>query len=624
MVLNESKYIYNTLKPWSNYLDNITMGLEFEMAYNMKQTVQNTQKLYEISRDISKELFINRLPIYVIGFIDAVIKSNEVDSNYRLQFLNNCLELFVNNNPMNQILPISPNKSYIITNSWVKHSFSEGIRLGSMKFPIPSNQHNINFLVKINKIDRTKFKKQVSTSDKITVNILKDIIKLLTLNQSQTQELERSLNNNKLDNFMTLYDIMNTDINGNIIMSIQTIQTKAQIENWNTLSNQEQQSIQYFNQLLISNNDPIVIPYSDEDKKILYEQLNPKKIFSILKQLTPIQLEIKLSNIALDMDLPSFDPDEFQNIITINKSFEKIKDELINIFSKIKDSSNEPFTKYEFLVNPPKSLNDPTKFKILTDSSIGSYLWEDYEYIPLEVVTPALPYKDQMIFQENFIKFMRKNSHKIEVNDTTGLHVNISYNNISTDELDYSVIQLFLDEEYYKQNFRLLDTDEEAYFQENVLNKLDFISILFSQDQITEINYMPPKLEIDYKKFNLILEQFNKEVYREILNKNRTFHYKHYQIEFRILGNKYTEWESTWKKEIQQVIKKIEQIGKDEYKFIIENQYKNQEKGIRDSLNYFQFLIIQQYMGIDQLPTKLKMMQIKKIYNLQYKQLSQK
>jgi|GEM_PF-2237852 len=94
------------------------------------------------------------------------------------------------------------------------------------------------------------------------------------------------------------------------------------------------------------------------------------------------------------MDLPSFDPDEFQNIITINKSFEKIKDELINIFSKIKDSSNEPFTKYEFLVNPPKSLNDPTKFKILSDSSIGSYLWEDYEYIPLEVVTPALPYKD--------------------------------------------------------------------------------------------------------------------------------------------------------------------------------------------------------------------------------------
>jgi hypothetical protein len=35
---------------------------------------------------------------------------------------------------------------------------------------------------------------------------------------------------------------------------------------------------------------------------------------------------------------------------------------------------------------------------------------------------------------------MRKNSHKIEVNDTTGLHVNISYNNISPDELDYSVI----------------------------------------------------------------------------------------------------------------------------------------------------------------------------------------
>jgi len=42
MVLNESKYIYNALKPWSNYLDNITMGLEFEIAYNMKQTVQNT------------------------------------------------------------------------------------------------------------------------------------------------------------------------------------------------------------------------------------------------------------------------------------------------------------------------------------------------------------------------------------------------------------------------------------------------------------------------------------------------------------------------------------------------------------------------------------------------------
>jgi len=39
---------------------------------------------------------------------------------------------------------------------------------------------------------------------------------------------------------------------------------------------------------------------------------------------------------------------------------------------------------------------------------------------------------------------------------------------------------------------------------------------------------MPPKLEIDYNKFNLILKQFNKEVYREILNKNRTFHYKPY------------------------------------------------------------------------------------------------
>lgn len=621
MVLNESKYIYNALKPWSNYLDNITMGLEFEMAYNMEQTVQNTYALYEISREISKELFENRLPIYVIGFIDVVIKSEEVDSNYRLQFIKNCLDLFVNNTPLNQILPISPNKSYIIGSNWNKHPFSEGIRLGSMKFPITTNQQNINFLVKIDKINITNFKRQISTTDKITVPILKDIIKLLALNQSQTQNLEKSLHNNKLDNFMTLYDVMNTNINGNIIMSIQTIQTKAQIDNWTSLSNQEQQSIQYFNQVLISNNDPIVIPYSEEDKKILFEQLNPKKIFSVLKQLTPIQLEIKLSNIALDMDLLSFNPDEFENIITINKSFEKIKKELIDIFSKVKDSSNEPFTKYEFLVNPPKSLNDPTKFKILSDSSIGSSFWEEYEYIQLEVVTPALPYKDQMIFQENFIKFMRKNSHKIEVNDTTGLHVNISYNNISPDELDYSVIQLFLDEEYYKQNFRLLDTDEEAYFQENVLNKIDFIDILFSQDQITEINYIPPKLEIDYKKINSILEQFNKEVYREILNKNRTFHYKPYQIEFRILGNKYTEWDNTWRKEMQQVIKKIEQIGKDEYKSIIENQYKNQEKGIRDSLNYFQFLIIQQYMGIDQLPTKLKIMQIKKIYNLQYKQL---
>lgn len=621
MVLNESKYIYNALKPWSNYLDNITMGLEFEMAYNMEQTVQNTSALYEISREISKELFENRLPIYVIGFIDVVIKSEEVDSNYRLQFIKNCLDLFVNNTPLNQILPISPNKSYIIGSNWNKHPFSEGIRLGSMKFPITTNQQNINFLVKIDKINIANFKRQISTTDKITVPILKDIIKLLALNQSQTQNLEKSLHNNKLDNFMTLYDVMNTNINGNIIMSIQTIQTKAQIDNWTSLSNQEQQSIQYFNQVLISNNDPIVIPYSEEDKKILFEQLNPKKIFSVLKQLTPIQLEIKLSNIALDMDLLSFNPDEFENIITINKSFEKIKKELIDIFSKVKDSSNEPFTKYEFLVNPPKSLNDPTKFKILSDSSIGSSFWEEYEYIQLEVVTPALPYKDQMIFQENFIKFMRKNSHKIEVNDTTGLHVNISYNNISPDELDYSVIQLFLDEEYYKQNFRLLDTDEEAYFQENVLNKIDFIDILFSQDQITEINYIPPKLEIDYKKINSILEQFNKEVYREILNKNRTFHYKPYQIEFRILGNKYTEWDNTWRKEIQQVIKKIEQIGKDEYKSIIENQYKNQEKGIRDSLNYFQFLIIQQYMGIDQLPTKLKIMQIKKIYNLQYKQL---
>lgn len=621
MVLNESKYIYNALKPWSNYLDNITMGLEFEMAYNMEQTVQNTSALYEISREISKELFENRLPAYVIDFIDVVIKSEEVDSNYRLQFLKNCLDLFANNTPLNQILPISPNKSYIIGSIWNKHPFSEGIRLGSMKFPITTNQQNINFLIKIDKIKITNFKRQISTTDKITVPILKDIIKLLALNQSQTQNLEKSLHNNKLDNFMTLYDVMSTNINGNIIMSIQTIQTKAQIENWSSLSTREQQSIQYFNQLLISNNDPIVIPYSEEDKKILFEQLNPKKIFSVLKQLTPIQLEIKLSNIALDMDLLSFNPDEFENIITINKSFEEIKNELVDIFSKVKDSSNEPFTKYEFLVNPPKSLNDPTKFKILSDSSIGSFFWEEYEYIQLEVVTPALPYKDQMIFQENFIKFMRKNSHKIEVNDTTGLHVNISYNNISPDELDYSVIQLFLDEEYYKQNFRLLDTDEEAYFQENVLNKLDFISILLSQDQITEINDMPHKLEIDYNKFNLILEQFNKEVYREILNKNRTFHYKHYQIEFRILGNKYTEWDNTWRKEIQQVIKKIEQIGKDEYKSIIENQYKNQEKGIRDSLNYFQFLIIQQYMGIDQLPTKLKIMQIKKIYNLQYKQL---
>lgn len=621
MVLNESKYIYNALKPWSNYLDNITMGLEFEMAYNMEQTIQNTSALYEISREISKELFENRLPAYVIDFIDVVIKSEEVDSNYRLQFLKNCLDLFANNTPLNQILPISPNKSYIIDSIWNKHPFSEGIRLGSMKFPITTNQQNINFLIKIDKIMITNFKRQISTTDKITVLILKDIIKLLALNQSQTQNLEKSLHNNKLDNFMTLYDVMNTNINGNIIMSIQTIQTKAQIDNWTSLSNQEQQSIQYFNQVLISNNDPIVIPYSEEDKKILFEQLNPKKIFSVLKQLTPIQLEIKLSNIALDMDLLSFNPDEFENIITINKSFEKIKKELIDIFSKVKDSSNEPFTKYEFLVNPPKSLNDPTKFKILSDSSIGSSFWEEYEYIQLEVVTPALPYKDQMIFQENFIKFMRKNSHKIEVNDTTGLHVNISYNNISPDELDYSVIQLFLDEEYYKQNFRLLDTDEEAYFQENVLNKIDFIDILFSQDQITEINYIPPKLEIDYKKINSILEQFNKEVYREILNKNRTFHYKPYQIEFRILGNKYTEWDNTWRKEIQQVIKKIEQIGKDEYKSIIENQYKNQEKGIRDSLNYFQFLIIQQYMGIDQLPTKLKIMQIKKIYNLQYKQL---
>jgi hypothetical protein len=62
----------------------------------------------------------------------------------------------------------------------------------------------------------------------------------------------------------------------------------------------------------------------------------------------------------------------------------------------IKDSNGNPFSSYEFLILPAKDLNDPTKFKIVLDFSIHNNNADksDQSWFPLELVTPALPYKD--------------------------------------------------------------------------------------------------------------------------------------------------------------------------------------------------------------------------------------
>lgn len=648
MVLNESKYIYNTLKPWSNLLDNLIMGIEFEMVFYNQNNYRQKFDFKLLSEEIQDYLYNIKLPLEIRKqYIDMLVYKNESDEQTfsLIQAYNNYmpemdiggfnLSDYISNNTFNHTFKIDTHDSYSKSNK----TFSEMFQFTSF-IPIPLDKISspIFFTIHVKNLDQSEIHSRLFNTEFNNLygqgEFFNEIFSALKFDSEIFEEYKTLTNNDEISSTVNgLSENILTDKQGFFILRVQKLLSKSQIKNRHLLTNKTKSAIATLIQLSMLESHPdinIISPQNKAEKNKILEQINPKQIEKILSKENNIELIDTLTILQRRMSSPYLSSLELRNANNdaIKIVATELYDFLIDKLDNIKDSNGNPFSSYEFLILPAKDLNDPNKFKIVLDFSIHNNNADksDQSWFPLELVTPALPYKDQIIFQENFIKIMRRYDNIFEVNETTGMHVNISYDFESPQDMDFGVIQLFLDEEYYKQNFRHSPLNRDVFYQKDVLNKINFFAVLDNAGQIKDFNMHKKVLEIDYSKYNEILREFKYNVNIIIEEKNRSFHLKPYQIEFRILGNKYTQWENSWKTSINKLNQqyKLNKISKSEYSDLLKNIFNTQDRGVKDQINYFQFLTIQQYFGIDSLPTKLKIMQVKKIYNKQLSQLQYK
>lgn len=649
MVLNESKYIYNTLKPWSNLLDNLVMGIEFEMVFYNQKDYRQQFDFKLLSEEISEFLYNTKFPLEIRKqFIEMLIYKNKSDeqafdliktyNKYMPEIDTGLFKLqdYIGSNTFTYTFKFDVHDVYTKNNK----TFSEQFRAAPfVPIPLDNIKSPIFLTIHVSNLDTSEIHNRISNGKKEFDDLygqgefFNELFGALKFDNKIFEEYKSLINYDDISStIIGLSENILNDLQGIFTLNVQKLLSKSQIKNRYLMSNKTKSAIAVFIQtiMLETNSDINVIsPQNNTEKNKILKQIGPKQIKTELSKRDNMELITDLSSLKRRINSPYLSSLELKDFNDINKLIcTELRDFLIDKFNNIKDSTGKPFSSYEFLILPPKDLNDPYKFKIVPDLSIHNNNEEknNLSWAPLELVTPALPYKDQMIFQENFIKILRRYDNIFEVNETTGMHINISYDFESPQDMDFGVIQIFLDEEYYKQNFRHSPQDIDIYYQQDVLNKVNFFSVLDNAGQIKDFNIYKNVLEIDYSKYNQILREFKYDVRQIIGEKRQSFHLKPYQIEFRILGNKYTQWENSWKKSINKLNQqyKLNKISKSEYSELLKDIFNSQDKGVKDQINYFQFLTIQQYFGIDSLPTKLKIMQVKKIYNKQLSQLQYK
>lgn len=209
------------------------------------------------------------------------------------------------------------------------------------------------------------------------------------------------------------------------------------------------------------------------------------------------------------------------------------------------------------------STMDPTQFRFETDRSITPDEKDKYDF-GVELVTPALTYSQQIEITSRILKYM--NDVGGYTNSSCGLHINLS--NIDNRKPNFWVLFSFYDEQFYQVNFRKIKFNQENQYQMNMFTKQISKSMktLLQNNRTWGIDKSlhPRKIIIQdnlQKIVDGIILNINEDILYQSLNKYTSAHLKNFVtnddkqpnqqripgIEFRLLGNEYTNLKHTIK-----------------------------------------------------------------------------
>lgn len=211
------------------------------------------------------------------------------------------------------------------------------------------------------------------------------------------------------------------------------------------------------------------------------------------------------------------------------------------------------------------STTDPTQFRFEIDSSVKPDIFNKDGYdFGVELVTPALTYSQQLEITDRILKYMEDVGGY--TNSTCGLHINLS--NIDHRDVNFWVLFSFYDEQFYQVNFRKIKFNQVNKYQMNMFT--DQVSnSMKNLLQITKTwgvdkSLRPRKLIIQdnlQKMITELISNINNEILYKSINKYTSAHTKIFTdntdnrtnlqkipgIEFRLLGNEYTNLKYTMK-----------------------------------------------------------------------------
>lgn len=155
---------------------------------------------------------------------------------------------------------------------------------------------------------------------------------------------------------------------------------------------------------------------------------------------------------------------------------------------------------------------------------------------PVEIITPPLPYTEQMVCLSKIFTFMKDND--IITNDSCGFHVNVSIDGFNQTDIDYNVLFYLYQDENFRRKFRGNPSDW------GYINSLNQQEPLFNKNTIkyawNSIRKLPKTNRQILSKLEVQIDRANSSILdKSIYIKHNCIHNHKTYLEFRTIGNKY-------------------------------------------------------------------------------------
>lgn len=157
---------------------------------------------------------------------------------------------------------------------------------------------------------------------------------------------------------------------------------------------------------------------------------------------------------------------------------------------------------------------------------------------PIEIITPPLPYDEQLLCLNRVLDFMREND--IITNSTCGCHVNISVDGFLQSDIDYNILFYLYRDENFRIKFRG-KPDEVGYkystYQQEQLFDTKRIKHIWAR-----MRRIPRNNKQLIQKINKFYYEINSSMYdKSLYTKYNCVHNHKSYLEFRTIGNNYAD-----------------------------------------------------------------------------------